>query len=139
MSFESLKGKTIIHVQGLNVGSDEVLFICSDRTYLRLYHEQKCCESVSVEDVAGLASDILGRRIELAEEVSEPDVEGYSSTWTFYKLATNEGSVTIRWLGSSNGYYSESVDVEVGDAEGIAGMIPPDARVRMDLALEREM
>lgn len=116
--FSELKGKTITSAFGLLNGSEIVDLKCSDGTRYKMYHEQSCCESVSIEDVAGDVEDIIGSPILLAEEVSsdewpegleKPKYKPDSFTWTFYKLSTIKGSITIRWYGSSNGYYSESV------------------------------
>jgi hypothetical protein len=95
---------------------DEISFVCTDGSEYLMYHEQDCCESVGIEDITGLLSDLIGAPLVMAEEVSSEDTtedEGSecdeSCTWTFYKFGTIKGYVTIRWLGTSNGYYSESV------------------------------
>ena len=109
-----LKGKTLSSVSGC-VGDDNIEFRTTDgETYL-MYHEQDCCESVSVQDIVGDLEDLVGSEILLAEEVTGESPVDFddkymdSYTWTFYKLATRKGYVDIRWLGESNGYYSEGV------------------------------
>ena len=110
--FNSMLGKTMMSVTG-SAGDDEMVFKSDDDKKFLFYHGQDCCENVSIEDVAGDLSDLVGSPITMAEEVSsddEPDLEDEESyTWTFYKFATVKGSVTVRWLGTSNGYYSEGV------------------------------
>ena len=81
-----------------------------------MYHEQDCCESVGVEEIEGEINDIIGSPILVAEERTEdgyniPEGEG-DGMWTFYTLRTVKASVTIRWYGESNGYYSISVSFE---------------------------
>lgn len=109
---KALIGKTMVSVT--NRANEEIVFTADDGKTYKLYHEQVCCESVLVEDVCGELADLVGAPLVEAEEVSsyegpKPDY-AESHTWTFYKFRTAKGSVTIRWLGESNGYYSESVD-----------------------------
>ncbi len=79
-----------------------------------MFHTQNCCESVEVSEVIGDVKDLIGSPILLAEERTNKECpeEFVSQTWTFYELRTIKGSVTIRWLGESNGYYSEDVEFE---------------------------
>lgn len=91
---------------------------------LLLTHYQDCCEYVAIDDiVGGKLEDLKGQKILKFEEVINIDLdekpknldideEIYSSTWTFYKISTFKDDITIRWFGTSNGWYSEKVDVE---------------------------
>ena len=116
-SIDCLVGETIVDVVGLEQYSDEIVFVCESGKRVKMYHEQDCCESVSLEDFNGDISDLIGCGIVIsAEERTEhPDVdEDYESvTYTFYDIQTSKGSLWLRWCGSSNGYYSESVDIKV--------------------------
>jgi hypothetical protein len=115
MEFSDLLGKTLTSVRGAP-GDDEIVFETSDGRKYKLLHDQDCCESVLVEDVIGDYGDLLGTPLLMAEEISNadgPNLGHDSYTWTFYKLATINGYVTIRWYGSSNGCYSEKVSFEV--------------------------
>src|SRR3990167_3845271 len=113
--FEDLVGKTLLNVE--NIGNEELVFTLDTGEKYKLYHDQDCCESVSIEYITGELSELIWTPILLAEEVTSDtnpmDItkeDQDSFTWTFYKLATMKGYVTIRWYGESNGYYSESVD-----------------------------
>jgi hypothetical protein len=118
--FEDLVGEIVVYAIG-EKGDDEIKLTLSDGRVYRLYHDQDCCESVTVEDIAGEWEDIYGWPLTVVEVVTHEGenppgvpVKDYqdSFTWTFYRLGTSRGIVTIRWYGESNGYYSESVSFE---------------------------
>lgn len=113
VNIEVLKGKTLTAVQG-KVGDDELFFVTSEGETYKMYHDQNCCEVVYVEDIVGDLQDLVDSPILEAREDSYSDGESIdhyddSFTWTFYNITTAKGHVTIRWYGTSNGWYSEDV------------------------------
>ena len=125
--FNEMIGQTIISVSSDN---DTLMFKTNQGRTFTFYHSQDCCESVFIEYINGDLNDLIGSPLLVAEEVSNeedtneedtneedtneedttlPDITAESYTWTFYKFATVNGWVDVRWLGTSNGYYSESV------------------------------
>ena len=112
---EDMRGKVFTRVTG-GVGDGELVFETATERFV-FFHQQDCCEHVDINDIVGDLEDLVGEPLLIAEEVSgetpvdfnEADHE--SVTWTFYKFATRKGYVDVRWLGESNGYYSEGVSL----------------------------
>ena len=117
ITIKSLLGKTIVRCDA-KVGVERFELETSTGEVYRMYHSQDCCESVYLEDICGEIQDLIGSPILQAEEScnSKENPSGFdtqyqdSFTWTFYRLTTMKGQVVLRWYGSSNGCYSESVD-----------------------------
>lgn len=114
VDFKSLKGKTLKKVI-VDTGNDNIIFECTDNSKYRMFHNQSCCESVVIESIVGDLNDLIGNPILLAEtrvssELDEGQEYEESFTWTFYEIRNIKASCQIRWFGSSNGYYSESVN-----------------------------
>jgi len=114
-------GLTIFKINKLY---DQLQFYCSDGHIYIMKHDQDCCESVTIDDINGDLDDLIGTPLLKFEESSSDGCDkslpknlydisngSDSSTWTFYSLATIKGYVNIRWFGTSNGYYSESVSL----------------------------
>lgn len=109
---EVLRGLTLAAVDGVEQYSEEMALTTETGRRFVFWHEQDCCENVRIEQVDGDPRDLLGSPLLMAEEATESKEErGESSTWTFYKFATAKGYVTVRWLGTSNGYYGEGVSL----------------------------
>ena len=122
-TLEELLGKTMLSVT--QNGVETIDFVAVTGECWQMYYEPDCCASCTIEDVVGDLQDLVGAPIAMAEEStnsdnprdgSDPSDPDASFTWTFYRFATHKGYVTIRWYGSSNGYYSESASFRRVDA-----------------------
>lgn len=121
-NFEELEGKILKEISG-TPGDTEMFFTLTNDEQYVLYNDEASAGNdvqVTINDICGNINDLIGSPILLAEEVTSknknpesvevPDSQYIYYTWTFYKLSTIKGSITIRWYGESNGHYSETVD-----------------------------
>lgn len=115
VDFDYLLGRTFVNID-INKESDKIVFTENNGNIFELSHRQDCCEDVYIEDIDGDIKDLIGNPILRAEESSnrtessegnDVNEESNSYTWSYYKLATIKGSLTIRWFGTSNGCYAE--------------------------------
>ena len=112
---KDLLGQTIELIEA-EVGSDRVKIVTQEGATYLMFHDQDCCEDIEVNEIIGDLEDLIGSPLVMAEESSnnddpKPSEYSYSWTWTFYRFATAKGTVVLRWLGESNGYYGESVEI----------------------------
>lgn len=118
-NLDDLKGLVIDSIKINDKYDDEIVFNFQDGNKIKMYHNQDCCENVQIDDICGDINDLIDSEIIHFEERSgesdcntEIDGRFYESfTYTFYDIQTMRGSVNIKWLGESNGYYSESVSI----------------------------
>lgn len=110
MNINKLNGLILFSVDQLEEESDIVWFNTNQGRYC-MQHYQDCCEYVRVidfEDDIDYDGEVIV--VDAYESSSDAEDVSESGTWTFYHINTNKGSIYIRWLGESNGYYSESVE-----------------------------
>ena len=109
VNLKELEGKTITAV--VYDETDESLLIHLNTHVLEMIHHQDCCETVYLTDVVGSFEDLIGYPLlEVAESIVNAESDGISSTASYYNFRTVKASVQLRWLGESNGYYSETVN-----------------------------
>lgn len=120
-TYTEFSGKTIQEIRGCEKHSDEVTIIFTDGSCLKFYHRQDCCETVLLEDFDATPEDLVNAKIISIEErisySNENEIKPLNTwdksyTWSFYVIKTSKFTMTMRWYGESNGWYSETVDID---------------------------
>lgn len=108
---DNMVGRVVKYV---DIDYDQMKITCEDNSVFTFYHEQDCCECVYITDTEGEPMSLKGWKLLLVDmEETIHQSYGYESkTTTVVKFVTDENTVSVKWIGESNGYYSESVDLK---------------------------
>jgi hypothetical protein len=115
-TYDMLIGKVVSRIERL-VQSDEVHFYLDSGEVLRMWHYQACCEEVVLESVDTELSEVEGTIKRFEETTLEVSSDEQWTSATFYNITIGSTMFNMRWYGSSNGYYSESVDLNLYSKE----------------------
>ena len=114
-ALEKLKGKKIESVEKTQYS--EKVRIKTTEGDLILWHDQSCCEDVHLAEGYEDLKDLVGSTVRKAHKAtSDKDARYGIEMWTFYITRTDKGDATLRWVGTSNGYYAVDVSEKWEDA-----------------------
>ena len=118
VEFSDLVGEVLDTVD-IDREENQILLTTRSGRRFMVYHEQDCCETVAISGQDGSFDNLIGKPIVEARDfaVDTGDDEIDSQTTTTLVFRADDQTVISRWIGDSNGYYSERVDI----AELISG------------------
>jgi hypothetical protein len=114
MDITELQGEVLTHID-VDESKGKVLLTTQKGRQILLHHIQDCCEHVYIENIEGEWLKLLGKPLQVAsgkEEDCSPESREGSGTRTTFKFKVDNETVVCKWVGESNGYYSESVNIE---------------------------
>lgn len=117
MELEELVGEVLTHID-VDEEKDEILLTTESGRQIRLHHDQDCCEYVRIEGTDGQWRELIGKPILEAKHEEDDGQHGNiarpndTRTRTVLTFKVDGATVISRWIGESNGCYSESVDIE---------------------------
>ena len=119
VEFSVLVGEVLDSVD-IDREENQILLTTRSGRKFMVYHEQDCCEKVQIVGQDGSFDMLIGKPLTeargFAVDTSEEAIDS-SQTTTTLVFRVDDQTVISRWIGDSNGYYSESVDI----AELISG------------------
>jgi hypothetical protein len=112
VKFDVLVGEVLDAVD-IDREKDQILLTTRSGRQFLIHHEQKCCETVEISGQDGSFDKLIGKPIVEARDnaVDTSEEAADSQTTTTLVFRVDDHAVISRWVGDSNGYYSESVDI----------------------------
>jgi hypothetical protein len=114
MNIKNLIGETLEYID-IDEDNNQILLTTKSGKRIMIYHGQDCCENVRIVDTIGNWNNLIGKVIIDTDEeiINSSDKDGYDSrTETNLTFKVDSDTVISKWIGESNGYYSENVDIQ---------------------------